>query len=639
MKISVEALRAYNRAMRGWSGWADSVLRFEKPTIEGVAAMCSHDTHTFLADPEQLLLNPNRVLLNVTPFRMRQEAVLTGALLHEAGHARYSKWQPRTPEAVASFAHSDGEPVAAPTLALARLMEEPRIEGRIAAEAPRIGADGLEWTMRASAAHLLPMTELSTDPAQRVMDIISSWALRAGRQIALYEAGMVRQVPTWVGDYNTFLNSVLVEHLTTLQTQGAEVDDPHSVALQIASGLNAMIRQRSDAGLTMVDIAREVLDALFPETPPDERPSPNGQGCSEAQQSGGSSPSQESGEGEGQPDAGGAGEEQEDGEGEASEGEASEGEASEGQAETAEQAAQSERLAQIEATAEQSDKAEAREEMKSSGGLKGGTGDSVSSAGWRQPTKEEREVQKRAEKFLRNLIDPAEAAKRSITDSPSSTVDGAALAVWRASGETHDPRFFVRTRREVEPSPPVKIAVLVDVSSSMEQLQEPSALLSWALANAAVDLRNFAGRGKQIESTLIHWGNSARVIQENGTMLPGIRTVSCREGTHAMGRALALVEEQIPGFFSAPEHPENRLLVQFTDWELAHTPDPMPWLERAAKAGVNMLTVTPKRWSEFRTSLPSVLSQCTGPWSTSRINYDPKNPERVWDAATQLLRP
>lgn len=254
-------------------------------------------------------------------------------------------------------------------------------------------------------------------------------------------------------------------------------------------------------------------------------------------------------------------------------------------------------------------------------------------------------MKKEAERFLRDLISPSETTVRTLSETPSATIDGAALAAWKAAGQTGEPMFFVRTRREVMDSPPVRVAILVDISSSMAVLQNPSALLSWALASAAVDLRNFAGRGRQVESCLIHWGSTTPVVvQENGAMLPGLRSVRCNEGTSIMHLALDKVEEQMPGFFAHEEQGKqsNRLLVQFTDWELNGMTAAEAHLRvgKALDAGVNMLSITPpgynhdSLWSHFRTIKQR---NAFAPGKNVALSYDPRRPEAVWKTAEALL--
>ena len=175
------------------------------------------------------------------------------------------------------------------------------------------------------------------------------------------------------------------------------------------------------------------------------------------------------------------------------------------------------------------------------------------------------------------------------------------------------------------------------------------------------DLRNFAGRGRQVESCLIHWG-SAEVVthQRNGETLPGIRELKCRGGTTMMGAALDRVEEELPGFFDTPEQGrgENRLLVQFTDWELSTQfglyQTAKDNVHKALASGVNMLTITPHAHTEKNlarhtvrranglsdirlSKYPDIVTSAPGPGRHEILVYDPKNPGAVWTGATNLL--
>jgi len=650
VQISGDAIRALNKKIREWSGWSDATLVFGTPSASPFADV-DHTTRTFTFH-ESLILNPHRVLNTVTPFRLRQEAVLTGCMLHEAGHARHSHWLPRTAEQarVTPARHSDGAVPTKAIIALARMMEEPRIEGLQARDAAKIGAAGLDWTMRASAAHLIPTTVLTiTDANQKIMDLITSWALRAGRQIAVFAHDNSHTPRDWVQDFTTLLHMTLVKHMSERDDGGLGVlGDAHADTKHVMDLLIAMLRCEDDKGSTMIDHARDVLALLFPETDADDMPQPNS-GCefdectldaeAEAGEEGGESAEQESGGAEGQPEDEEPGDGSEDSEGGEDEDGASDStEPSEADEELAAELAEMEARSKFDAKGEAKDE-EAKTPPMETGGLSGGAGgEGNRGGGWRAPTKEERNIQKGAERFLRDLISPTETSVVSLSESPSATVDAAALAAWKADGGTREPRFFKRTRREVESSPPVKVAILVDVSSSMNELQKPSALLSWALASAALDLRNFAGRGQQLESTLIHWGNDARVIQKNGQTLPGIREVPCAEGTSAMAEALDLVEEQMPGFFDIGERPEHRLLVQFTDWQLFGARHSGPRISQAMAAGVNMVTVAPHDYTDRGSNLPEILRGCVIQRGTSKVlRYNAKHPEQVWDEAARAL--
>ena len=703
--ISSRAYSEMIKHMRRWSGWDDARLVFGTPDEQvSPYAHTQRSDHSFVVNADVLLLNPNRVLRTVNPFRLRQEAVLTGTMLHEAGHARHSDWLPCSPEQakIRPALHSDGTAPSKATVDLAITMEEARIEGLMYRDQSAVGAAGLGWTMRATAAALLPPTHLDGSAEQQLMDLIGSWAKRAGRQIAIAHwvdanpnpAVASYQMPQWVGEFTALLTSTVADHLMGVtpdpedeECKCLDFDCEHTqskanlvtMSTQVVlNTLRNMVRCEDDTGPTMLDMARDVLTVLFPETPPEDMPSPSETGCGSA---GEGDDEAESGEGEaesgdesaeqgdGGAEAHGEGDEAGDGTGEG-QGEASEGEGSgsgeaeasadgseggsgtEGQAdERAEKMmeALAKVLAEIEDEADEQTKAEAKAETKAvpevpdaDPNIRGaGKGDGRGfDAGWRVPKADEWATSRNASRFLADLIDPTETSKVSLTDSPSALVDGAALAAWRASGQSRDPRFFVRTRREITPAPPVKIAVLVDVSESMGVLQKPSALLSWALANAVSDLRNFAGGGQKVESCLIHWGSTARVIQKNGEPLPGMREVVCREGTWALGDALALVETEMPGFFDPSEKPENRLLVQFTDWDLSWgaESDSLPWLTRSFEAGVNMLTIGPSGYAR-RSNLPGIMRQI--PIQRGRnveVVYNKMFPEAVWDEAAKVLR-
>lgn len=709
--ISKGAHFSLTQRMREWSGWRDASLVFGTPVVSPWADT-NDETHTFTANADVLVLNPNRVIRTLTPFRLRQEAILTGALIHEAGHARYSRWLPETPEALAAWRHSDGSVVTNGTLAFARLFEEPRVEGHMSANAKDVGITGLDWTLRATVAYLMPMTDLSVHHGKQMMQLIQSWALRAGRAFAVgHWTG--RPAPQWANDFTSLVHDAIYNHL--LNIRGVDEDallfgdatddkgannDTHG----IINILRAMYICDDHTGTTMIDLAKRALDMLFPETPEDERPTPDA-GCdgapgdaaedstSEAGDDGEGDESGEGGEGNTEPEdegsgddpgAGDSGDDDADPSDEGSEQGESDEQDSDGDQEgdesdspadnsgdegsdaddgaspstdeaddhpgmTDEEAnayedlkaalADVEAAANREAATEQAEQSSAQPSAQETEafGASDGPSKSDNTGGWRRPDLDEREMQKAAEKFLRDMISPTETSKVSLSQDPAPNVDGGALAAWRAAGARQDPKFFVRHRREVMPSPPVKVAVLVDVSASMSVLQKPSALLSWAIAAAAIDLRNFAGRGVQVESTLIHWGSTAEVIQRNGELLPGIRERDCRQGTTVMGDALRLVEEQIPGFFDADEQ-ANRLLVQFTDWQLAPwcEAEVTPMLHEAMMNGVNMLSVLPYNNEADLRDIVNTLPLEARHRSMS-ITYKREQPSSVWDSAAKML--
>jgi hypothetical protein len=645
VEVSGEAHKALANRLREWSGWDDATLIFANPnevnsSINSRVAACDQTEHQFIVNVDKTCLNPNRVIRTVTPFRLRQEAVTTGAMLHEAGHARHSHWRPRDEEQMANWSgegkgwiHGDGSPVTKQQVALACLMEEPRIEGLMARDAAQIGAAGLGWTMRASAAHLLPMTSLSPEPGQQIMDLITTWALRAGRMMSLIRhTGLA--APRWVGDFNILLLREVTKYLSD---QGnTEYDDDGSVVYNL---LVDMARSEDDTGMFMVSTAKRVLDILYPDSEGDGEGAMPQQGCG-AVELGAEQSEQAEGEGDEESEGSDSSADEGDGDGEAeSEGE---GEGA-GRVSSALAAA----LEDIEKQADASGETQAEADEQKAGEQPGGTAGGVGSGqrghtDYRKPDKDERQYQKDAERFLRKLINPAERSVIRLTDSPAATVDAAAMSAWKAGGQQRDPRFFKQTRREVRPMPPVDVAILGDISGSMDELQHAQAVLAWALAAAAIDLRNFAGRGQQIRSCMIHWGDKAEVVHHVGDPLPGIREVPCMEGTYALGPAMRCIEDEMPGFLSpSPDgKPTNRLIVMFTDWDHATMgrQDAHDEVSRALQAGVNIVTIAPRSYHAYRSMLPEIeRANEHAPGRSTVSIYDPASPSMVWDEAAKAL--
>ena len=113
-----------------------------------------------------------------------------------------------------------------------------------------------------------------------------------------------------------------------------------------------------------------------------------------------------------------------------------------------------------------------------------------------------------------------------------------------------------------------------------------------------------------------------------------------------MHLALAEVDNQMPGFFRKEEEGKrtNRLLVQFTDWELNGSTAAQAHLRvgEALNAGVDMLTVSPpgsrldmSNWSHFRAIK---TANAFAPGRNVVVPYSPYNPDAVWNAAQELLR-
>lgn len=608
--ITPAARLALSKKAREWSGSNYSVEFVTTQEMHGetngatTLAFADHVKQRFVLNPERLVLNPNRVLSRVTPFRLRQEGVLTGAMLHEAAHVRFTTWVPRSDEEFAAFTRADGTPVTKQEIELARLFEEVRIEREMALNADRFGARGLAWTMRASALHALPPTTISTDPEQAVMDVLRSWILRCGRVYTRVGGG---PTPSWYDPLLKFVHGRITDHLLALGR------DPQAASCSVAHLLDvcsrAMLTPQEMVETTPGQLpmyAKAVLAILFPDGS-DASPAGGSGGC--AAVSGNAGENEDSGEDAGE-DAG-------------------------------EDSTGSESLAALEQQVAEDATDEVEQQARSFESKGGDEGEPTAVAGngagnrqvtFTRPNADNRAMQKGAERFLRSLVNPRETRKTSVTDSPSATVDGAALAAWKAGGSMGDPRFFTRLNRTVLPAPPVEIAILVDRSSSMDSLQKPSGEMAWALASAAHDMRNFAGHGQSVSSCLVYWGVSVHRMQSPGEVLPGVPSVRCNEGTLAMSEAMQSVSEVMPGFFDPSPTPRNRLLVQFTDWQVYDRGRGKQAAFEAVTNGVSMLTVLPGDVPKE----PAALARFDST-RTAVVRYSSRNPGAVWQEAERLL--
>lgn len=600
--VTGSAHKALADKMREWSKWPDASLILG-PTESGVPsiAITKFNERQFVINPDRLILNPHRYLGTITPFRLRQEAALTGVLLHEAAHARFSTWMPRTPDAMKALREEWTEA----EIALAKVIEEPRIEAWMAKEQP-----DLAWTMLFSSAKVMPAADISSDPTTQITDLVRIWLLKVGRLV-----GQDKSLPLW---------AETLKHLLVDAIQAKFVSaDPVLRLLE-----DAVVVEPSK----VLPYARKILSLLFPETDPDDMPVMEG-GCS------GSGSASESGEGESEEGESGSGE---SGSGES--GESGSGE-DESDSDMSQAVADILRLAEIDSEKEKSDalagggpSTDSAPAPAPTPGSGPGVGTSQPGKGltYRHPTPNERDVQRAASRFLRNLIAPSEGQVAALSEAPSSQVDGPALSAWKSGGRVKEPRFFRQTRREVKPSPPVKIGILVDVSMSMDDLQAPSHLLSWALSNACLDLKNFAGRGQQVESCLIHWGDKVLLVSGVGDVLPGIVDADdCNQYTTALPEAFDLLEKQMPAFFT-PDG-ANKVLVMFTDWEISYRVDVIQ--HRAAQldqAGVTMVTITIPGWSKYANFYTNMVAQ----WNRGKhaMHIYGGNPLPVWSEIEKVIR-
>lgn len=682
---AIETLRGY---MKDWSGWDDLKLSLGKPQQTSIGET-DHLNHHITINPDEVLLNPNKVLTSVTPFRLRQEAVMTGVMLHEAAHARFSTWRPRTPKDRAIWTLADGSLVTPAIEQLAVLVEEARIEGAMATKySPDIGkkltdadklTSSLLWTLLASAMKFVPATQLPTDPDEQVMSVISAWVLRSARMDRLpsYVLGGKVNFSSWSKDYLAILHKTVLNHFERLDLEHPNAGDNQASTSpspkhksgktrRVLSLLQSMVawrdipntptkayyssrlKKRIFPAALNVEFAAEVIGLLYPHLDDDQVPTPPTSGCGfgQPQDQQDQQDQQEGGQDNGQNQ-----QDQKDQGGQSnSDGSSSD---STGGSSSSAGSSQNQQLQQIQQQQEKLNKAlqnldrkaiqkiqqsvheivNSREEIKL---------DTVLPQYTQTPTKEDRALADQASKFLRHRIDAAEVMISSLSDTPSANVDGAALSAWKASGQVQSPHFFRRDRRDVRPSPPIQIGILVDISGSMEPMQQPSARLAWSLASAARDLSNFAGRGTQVSMSMVHWGSTARVVVGANDKVQGLHIAPCNEGTHRMGDGLELLEREMPGFLRGSDVPTNRLLIQFTDWEIfgsgfSHA---KAVLDLALDTELSMISVMPDE-NNFLNAGLAQHNRAVGDHALSprvkTMTFKKGDDDKVWETATALL--
>lgn len=576
---AVVALRDFARRASG-----DETLGFRFEYLDGKVSRYVPEHHRIEVDHTVLLRNPEGVLRIVTPFRLKQEAAITGAILHEVTRLRVSDLEEVTEYKVAVTTHSvAGNPR---VLEFARVIEEVRIDNSVE------NTEGLGWTVRATAAKALGGIDWDST---EIMDVMVRSILTAGRFV------FQNDPPEWARHEWTWLWGKVAEHLISTYP-GRDVVPMEE---RIRTQLDAAMTSAGKSAQRVLSAAHTTLSLLFPDNDAPEIPAPGQAGGS----TGAEGPDEEYYQDHMETSAGETG---------------------------------------SEPSGESDDPGDPKGTLSTAAGLNTEYEKGFTPIGRRGPGPPDRVVQQAASKFLASVIDPSTSTIRSLDDSPSSEVDPEALAVWRSAGADSEPRFFVRTRRETTPSVPAKIALLVDVSGSMDLLQAPSAQMSWALAAAAEDLSNYAGAGVNVEVVQVNWGSTARVVRHPGDPARTIDFYKCRQGTRAMHEAIELADEALGGsLLSTPERPENRLIVHFSDWVVQARSDLAAEFGaanlRALSAGTKILSVEPVPEGQMNNSYMvaadavDIACEKAGHSGFRRVTYNGST-RRVWDAAIDMMR-
>lgn len=473
----------------------------------------------------------------------------SGAIFHEACHARYSRWSMEA----ASKQLTDAE------FQALQLLEEGRIEGLGVNDTPK----NREF-LRACALEIV-LGDL-TDEGLKEMSTVQAGARLAGLTLARVDAGVLE--PSDLGDVPRLLEALLGEDL-----------------LKTLRGLwnEAQMHTDHTDATSMYDVARRWVQAITEEqTKRGEKP-----------EGGDSEGTDGSGTGEGGYPAGieevlkaladaaditaiAAGEE------------LNEQQTSEewvviakGRGDSAAESATHKNIAEKIFT----ENAAAEAGVKSRSKLQGR----------RQPTSKERAAAVK----LGQLFDKAKYRERSQTEVHSVTppgrlrtralVQGAAI---KSKGLMTTTEPWRRTQRKHTDNPQLKVGVMVDVSGSMGSAMEPMAVTAWVLSEAT---KRVQGR-----AAMVYYGSSVFPTLKPGQHLPEIQVYSAPDHTEKFDHAF----QALDGAMNFLHGDGARLLVIVSDGHYTEeeTVAATKWIDRCHKAGVGVLWLTydgiftPQRW-------------------------------------------
>jgi hypothetical protein len=161
---------------------------------------------------------------------------------------------------------------------------------------------------------------------------------------------------------------------------------------------------------------------------------------------------------------------------------------------------------------------------------------------YEDPTAEDRDLYKRIREWMFAQIEPTRTLDESQHWLPGG---GARLDVQQyirdnLAGNIGPQRSdWKRVSETVKPAPPVKVAIMLDGSGSMNSYARKSASIAWAAANAAADL-------PESRTVSVIYGDAAGVTQEPGHMpSKKVAVASCNGGMEEFQGAARLVEEHL----------------------------------------------------------------------------------------------
>ncbi|SES39837.1 VWA domain-containing protein [Lentzea albida] len=225
---------------------------------------------------------------------------------------------------------------------------------------------------------------------------------------------------------------------------------------------------------------------------------------------------------------------------------------------------------------------------------------SHSSRGWtatdgtRQPTTEERSAARTLGRALSTAATRERVAVRSTSPIPPGRLRmrGALAAdAQRAAGAMPTAEPFTRTARLTVPTPPLRLGIACDVSSSMRHVRGPVASTAWILAHA--------GQHSTVptETATVIFGQHVRPITRPGTVPAEVTEFRADDGTERVVAAI----DALDGALGLSRPGAARLLVIVSDGHFndgTERPDGQKRVDRLRASGCAVLWLTSSQWDE-----------------------------------------
>ncbi|MGW5053965.1 hypothetical protein [Actinokineospora sp. NPDC004072] len=189
---------------------------------------------------------------------------------------------------------------------------------------------------------------------------------------------------------------------------------------------------------------------------------------------------------------------------------------------------------------------------------------STATAGTRPPTADERT----AARVLARALSTAGVRERAAVTATSPIPPGRlrmrgvlAADAQRAAGATVTAEPFTRTARLHTPTPPLRLGIACDVSSSMGYLRRPVASTAWILAHAG------ARATVEVTTATVIYGAHVRAITHPHTVPDHVTEFATNDAAHDLATAAAALDGAL-----GLSHPgAARLLVIVSDGHYGHT--------------------------------------------------------------------